>query len=428
MDSELKELHHDNLNTFVGAHVEPGNSYILWKYCAKGSLQDVLENEDIVLDWMFKLSFALDIARGMEYLHKSTLKSHGNLKSTNCVVDSYWVVKVTDFGVVTFPPEDHEDVMSRHAACSAPELLRLIERPKKGTQRGDVFSYGIVLQEIFFRVGPYGFDTDITPEEIIERVRNTEHPPFRPCYPGDCEVPDKALVLMTSCWDECPEHRPNFRNIRRGLIELNGGRTVSMMDNMLALMEMYSSRLEQLVADRTEELAQEKAKTDRLLYQMLPASVADQLKSGRAVVPEFYDAVSIFFSDIVGFTTIASKSKPLEVETIGDAYMCVSGCPRRNGRRHAMEIAEMALDLVSTVTNFKIRHRPNEALQLRIGLHTGPCAAGVVGVAMPRYCLFGDTVNVASRMESTGKAVRSLVIQINSVWSGPQKKQDDKAL
>ncbi|KAK7088964.1 hypothetical protein V1264_025048 [Littorina saxatilis] len=201
-----------------------------------------------------------------------------------------------------------------------------------------------------------------------------------------------------------------------------------MLDNMLSMMEIYSSRLEQLVADRTAELAQEKAKTDRLLYLMLPPSVAEQLKSGRTVVPEFFDAVSIFFSDIVGFTNIASQSKPLEVvellndlytafddvifmhdvykvETIGDAYMCVSGCPRRNGRRHASEIAEMALDLICTVASVKVRHRPSESLQLRVGLHTGPCAAGVVGVAMPRYCLFGDTVNMASRMESTGKAL-----------------------
>lgn len=92
-----------------------------------------------------------------------------------------------------------------------------------------------------------------------------------------------------------------------------------------------------------------------------------------------------------------------QVETIGDAYMCVSGLPRRNGKKHAGEIANMALDLLNGVTNFKIRHLPGSKLQLRIGLHTGGCAAGVVGTAMPRYCLFGDTVNMASRMESTGK-------------------------
>ncbi|CAL1546286.1 unnamed protein product [Lymnaea stagnalis] len=85
--------------------------------------------------------------------------------------------------------------------------------------------------------------------------------------------------------------------------------------------------------------------------------------------------------------------------------MCVSGCPKRNGARHAGEIANMALDLISAVTHFSIRHKPDERLNLRVGLHTGPCAAGVVGRTMPRYCLFGDTVNMASRMESTGKAL-----------------------
>jgi len=82
--------------------------------------------------------------------------------------------------------------------------------------------------------------------------------------------------------------------------------------------------------------------------------------------------------------------------------MVVSGLPIRNGDEHAAEIASMSLHLLEKVNKFKISHRPHEALKLRIGLHSGPVCAGVVGHKMPRYCLFGDTVNTASRMESTG--------------------------
>lgn len=128
------------------------------------------------------------------------------------------------------------------------------------------------------------------------------------------------------------------------------------------------------------------------------------------------------------FDSIIENYDVYKVETIGDAYMVVSpniethsqslfidtffdkvsGLPIRNDNQHAAEIATMSLHLLAEVKHFTIRHRPKESLMLRIGIHSGPVCAGVVGLKMPRYCLFGDTVNTSSRMESTGARKESL--------------------
>lgn len=188
------------------------------------------------------------------------------------------------------------------------------------------------------------------------------------------------------------------------------------MDNLLQRMERYTDNLESLVEQKTAELMEEKKRSEELLYEMLPRFVVDQLKYGHSVTPEAYEAVTISFSDIKDFTSIAAQSSPIEVvnllnqlytefddcidqydvykvETIGDAYMVVSGLPVRNGDQHAKEIAEMSLALLELIRNFDVAHLPHVNLELRIGIHSGPCASGVVGTRMFRYCLFGDTVS-----------------------------------
>nr|XP_020665285.1 retinal guanylyl cyclase 1 [Pogona vitticeps] len=425
---KLRDLRHENVNLFLGFFHDCGIFAIVSEHCTRGSLEDLIHNEDMKLDWMFKSSLLLDLIKGVKYLHLHNFP-HGRLKSRNCVVDGRFVLKVTDHGyneLLEAQKVAREPQKPEERLWTAPELLRDPAQERKGTIRGDVYSISIIMQEVICRAPPFCM-LDMSPEEIIQKV---EKPPplCRPSVSID-QAPMECIQLMKQCWSEQPEKRPNINQIFDQFKNINKGRKTNIIDSMLRMLEQYSSNLEDLIRERTEELEVEKQKTDKLLTQMLPPSVAEALKTGAPVEPEYFEEVTLYFSDIVGFTTISAMSEPIEVvdllndlytlfdaiigshdvykvETIGDAYMVASGLPKRNGNRHAGEIANMSLDILSAVGTFRMRHMPEVPVRIRIGLHSGPCVAGVVGLTMPRYCLFGDTVNTASRMESTGLPYR----------------------
>uniref|UniRef100_A0A669CAX7 Guanylate cyclase n=1 Tax=Oreochromis niloticus TaxID=8128 RepID=A0A669CAX7_ORENI len=425
----MRDVQNEHLTRFIGACIDPPNMCIITEYCPRGSLQDLMESDSITLDWMFRYSLINDIVKGMAFLHNSVIISHGNLKSSNCVVDSRFVLKITDYGLQSLRtrscPEDTHAYYARKL-WTAPELLRIDCPPNCGTQKGDVYSFGVILQEVALLRGVFYLDShSLSPKEIIQAVIHGGTPPLRPslCFHSHSE---ELGVLMQRCWSEESSERPDFNTIK---ILLRKGYGSNILDNLLSRMEQYANNLEELVEERTQAYHEEKRKAEALLYQILPHSVAEQLKRGETVQAEAFDSVTIYFSDIVGFTTLSAESTPLQVvtllndlytcfdaiidnfdvykvETIGDAYMVVSGLPARNGKLHGREVARMSLALLEAVKSFRIRHRPNQQLRLRIGIHSGPVCAGVVGLKMPRYCLFGDTVNTASRMESTGEALK----------------------
>uniref|UniRef100_A0A8C7IUG9 Guanylate cyclase n=1 Tax=Oncorhynchus kisutch TaxID=8019 RepID=A0A8C7IUG9_ONCKI len=428
----MRDVQNEHLTRFIGACIDPPNICIITEYCPRGSLQDLMESETITLDWMFRYSLINDIVKGMAFLHNSVIVSHGNLKSSNCVVDSRFVLKITDYGLASFREKSNmEDTHAYYARklWAAPELLRADSPPACGTQKGDIYSFGIILQELALLRGVFHVEGDtLSPKEIVERVALGQWPYLRPslCPQSHSE---EVGQLMQRCWSEDVNERPEFHHIKLLLRKHNRGYGSNILDNLLSRMEQYANNLEELVEERTQAYHEEKRKAEALLYQILPHSVAEQLKRGETVQAEAFDSVTIYFSDIVGFTAISAESTPMQVvtllndlytcfdaiidnfdvykvETIGDAYMVVSGLPVRNGNLHGREIARMSLALLEAVHSFRIRHRPAQQLFLRSGIHSGPVCAGVVGLKMPRFCLFGDTVNTASRMESNGEALK----------------------
>ncbi|XP_038107536.1 guanylate cyclase soluble subunit beta-1 isoform X2 [Culex quinquefasciatus] len=189
-------------------------------------------------------------------------------------------------------------------------------------------------------------------------------------------------------------------------------------------LEILTDKLQQTYRD----LESEKSKTDRLLYSVLPKTVANELRHQRPVPPKRYDSVTLMFSGIVGFgqycavntdaegamkivkmlnelytifdelTDSKSNSNIFKVETVGDKYMAVSGLPDEC-ENHAKCIARLALDMMDMARNVKMGA---ETMKITIGIHSGEVVTGVIGNRMPRYCLFGNTVNITSRTETTG--------------------------
>ncbi|BFF92349.1 guanylate cyclase soluble subunit beta-1 [Drosophila madeirensis] len=189
-------------------------------------------------------------------------------------------------------------------------------------------------------------------------------------------------------------------------------------------LEMLTDKLQQTFRD----LESEKQKTDRLLYSVLPKSVANELRHQRPVPPKRYDSVTLMFSGIVGFGQYcAANTDPdgamkivkmlnelytvfdaltdskrnlnvYKVETVGDKYMAVSGLPDPCDD-HAKCMARVALDMMDMAKNVKMGSNP---VQITIGIHSGEVVTGVIGNRVPRYCLFGNTVNLTSRTETTG--------------------------
>jgi len=171
-----------------------------------------------------------------------------------------------------------------------------------------------------------------------------------------------------------------------------------------------------------QQIQAEREKSERLLLNILPRPIADRLKQTHSVIADKFDEVTVLFCDIVGFTMFSGRMSPADlvnllnnvfsafddltekhglekIKTIGDRYMVAGGLPIPRSV-HAEAVAEMALDMKKEIARFQTAH--GQRLRIRIGINTGPVVAGVIGTKKFIYDLWGDTVNIAARMESHG--------------------------
>jgi class 3 adenylate cyclase len=203
------------------------------------------------------------------------------------------------------------------------------------------------------------------------------------------------------------------------VIALQSGVIVSLAMQRLSR-ETY--RKERIIERQSRRIDQERARADALLLNILPQQIADRLKHGERTIADSFPAVSVLFADIVGFTRMADElaseqvvamlnelfsafddsSRRLGVEkikTIGDCYMAVAGLPVPVAD-HADRAVELGLALLEGIQRYNATHA--KAISVRIGINSGPAVAGIIGQHKYIYDLWGDSVNIASRMESNG--------------------------
>ncbi|KAK9497083.1 hypothetical protein O3M35_004460 [Rhynocoris fuscipes] len=394
-----------------------------------------------------------------------------NLYSTNIKID------VTNDEDIFRVDEDNDDVITKNCTknlsnlpndlpmgtdtfCKAFPWHFIIDKELEFVQLGTGFAaiFGSILDEIgvkfykyFELVKPNG--VEIIFDDIIKRSQspfvlkiNLPEPHGVSLSQGlelkgqmvHCQESSSLLYIGSPCLDGLDSL--NARGLFISDIPLHDAtRDVILVGEQARAQDGLRRRMDKLknsIEEASLAVNKEREKNISLLHLIFPPDIAKKLWLGETINAKTHDNVTMLFSDIVGFTSICSTATPFmvinmlqdlysqfdifcgqldvyKVETIGDAY-CVAAGLHRISEYHALQIAWMALSMMDTCT--KHMTHDGKPIMMRIGIHTGTVLAGVVGVKMPRYCLFGNNVTIANKFESGSKPLRINVSPTSYRW------------
>merc|ERR1711977_259092 len=383
----LMKLRHPNIVTIMGVSKDgEANDYVLvMERMSRGSLIDCLTNPTSHMDHETMLGIMRDIAAGMAYLHNlKPAVMHNDLRDANILIDDSFAAKISDFGL---SGRRRFINSSSRWPWTAPEIFG----GSSHSVKTDVYSFGVLLIEMYTRC-------KLTVSDM-KLVVPKEAPPF-------------AVLLIRQCLHPNPSKRPTFAQIQEQI-----------------LAESHKIRRSASIVPARN-----------VMCAHLPAKMAEEIKMGVSPSATSYKCLTLFMSDIVGYTELTEKlgSESItqvlnqfyhkldhlvrkynlyKIETIGDAYFVVGGILKENDRDHCARIMAFGEEAIQAAKETTIPLPPpatkgdpastpeaqSSNISIRIGVHSGPCVGAVVGSLNPKFSLYGDTVNVVSRIETTGR-------------------------
>jgi class 3 adenylate cyclase len=374
----LMKLRHPNIVTIMGVSKDTSTSdYVLvMERMSRGSLIDCLTNPTTHMDNELILGIMKDIAAGMAYLHNlKPAVVHNDLRAANILIDDNFTAKISDFGL---SGRQRFISSSSRWPWTAPEIFG----GNLHSRKTDVYSFGVLLIEIFTRC-------KLTVSDMRLVVPK--------------EAPSFAVLLIRQCLHANPNKRPTFAEIQEHIL--------AEQNSLKKSASMIPAR--------------------NIMFSHLPAKIAEDIKMGRTPSSTSYKCLTLLMSDIVGYTELTEKLGPepvtrllnqfyhklddlvtkyhlYKIETIGDAYFAVGGMLEgedvdTNHCARVMAFSEEAMQAAKEICIPSAEENSSANIRIRIGIHSGPCVGAVVGSLNPKFSLYGDTVNVVSRVESTGK-------------------------
>lgn len=413
---------HKNVLRFYGlTEVDADDKYVVSEYSSKGPLLDVLQDEKFNLTEDFKFSLSVDIASGMSFLHTLGI-IHGNLRSSCCMLDSRWMVKIADWeycrlysvihptrNPIIWMRKDADEIGEYASAFrdfwTAPEILKS-SFTRFPTNSSDVYSFAIILQEIFTRDDPYVEHADtMNPNEVLNTIKFHN---LRP-QPTD-DLPLSVRQTMEIAWSDNPASRPSFDQILKMLKHAKPSRK-SVLDSMMEAMEEYTIHLEERIEERTNELNTAKQTMEEQLSRFIPKPLVSNLMNDGQYRLKEYGNNCILATELYDFKRFVSTNTPERVVSVlQKVHTLIEGYTDRRQVYHVaaetgtwvyiagldpdasdavqntVTLAHLALDCQESMMD----QQEFYGLQLRSALHIGNIQASYVVSPNSVYVLGND--------------------------------------